>query len=248
MNYTIAILITTFLRDNLLYKTIQSIVQNHTNNCIVLIADQGYSSYEKENEISYCKSQIPLEYYRLPFDCGLSYARNFLIKKASDMNIPYILLSSDSIQFTQLYDFESIIKFLNQDSQRGLCGFKLQKSKIDICNSKDFIADNNIQYIECNITNNIFLAKTKTLLDLYDNEMKLYVDELAFLEYKKRGYKIFYTDYIQFKKINTNNSKEYKIYNSRLKDYQQLFEVKLGISNKPTRRKKKNVYRTKSIN
>jgi glycosyltransferase involved in cell wall biosynthesis len=125
----IAILITTFLRDNLLYKTLQSIVDNYSDNLIILIADQGYHSQEKDTTIEYYKSQIPLEYYQLPFDCGLSFARNFLVQKVSEMNIPYCLISADSIQFINKYNFQSIIDFLESNSSYGLVGFDLEESK-----------------------------------------------------------------------------------------------------------------------
>ena len=52
-DYKIAILITTFLRDKLLYKTIQSIINNYPKDCIILIADQGYTDSEKDITIEH---------------------------------------------------------------------------------------------------------------------------------------------------------------------------------------------------
>ena len=117
MEYEIAILITTFLRDNLLYKTILSIMNNYMgNHYIILIADQGYHSVEKDINIDY-------------FDSGLSYARNFLVKKAAELNIPYCLLLADSIQFIQRNDFGKYISFLKSDESYGIVGFELENSK-----------------------------------------------------------------------------------------------------------------------
>jgi len=243
MEYKIAILITTFLRDSLLFKTLQTIVDNYTNNCIVLIADQGYADKEKDITIDYYKSQIPLEYYRIPFDSGLSFARNFLVQKAVEMNVPYSLLGADSIQFTSPYNFQPFIDFLEQDNKRGIIGFDLLGSKcpwefnvevnptgIKLLTSTEFLEYNNIRYKKIDICRNIFLAKTNTLLKLWDEEMKLCEHELAFLEYKKRDYEVYWTDSISFKKISTNTSDEYQTYRKRLQDYQKLFKQKLNIS------------------
>jgi hypothetical protein len=231
------------LRDNLLYKTLQTIIDNYPKDCIVLIADQGYSSLEKTINIDYFKSQIPIEYYQLPFDSGLSVARNFLVQKAFDMQIPYILLGADSIQFIQSYDFQPIINFLEQDNKRGIVGFDLDGSKcpweflmeltpkgIRLSSSNNYTELDGIKYKKVDICRNIFLAKTNTLLNLWDEEMKLCEHELAFLGYKKRDYEVYWTDYISFKRISTNTSDEYKTYRNRLSDYQKILRQKLNIS------------------
>jgi len=242
-NYKIAILITTFLRDSLLYKTIQTVVDNYPENCIVLIGDQGYSSQEKLEAIDYYQSQIPLLYFQLPFDCGLSAARNFLINKANEMNIPYIFMGADSIQFIQSYNFQPFIEFLKQDTKKGIVGFELKNSKcpweflmeltsngIKMISSNDYVEEKQIKYKKVDICRNVFIAKTNTMIKLYDEEMKLCEHELAFLEYKKRGYSVYWTDSIIFKKVSTNTSDEYQIYRKRLQDYQKLFKQKLNVS------------------
>lgn len=238
----IAILITTFLRDSLLYKTLQTIIDYYPNNCTVLIADQGYNSSDKDVQIDYYKSQIKLEYYKLPFDCGLSYSRNYLISKAKELNIPYILMCADSIQFSQSYNFEPIIRILESDTQLGIVGFALEHSKcpwefnmevtptgIKMLSSSNYTDFEGIRYKQVDICRNIFLAKTDTMLNLYDNEMKLMEHELAFLEYKKRGYEVYWTDSYVFKKITSRNNAEYESYRKRFGDYRRLFEQKLGI-------------------
>jgi len=243
MDYKIAILITTFLRDNLLYKTLQKIVDNYTNNCIVLIADQGYADSGKDITIDFYKSQIPLEYYKLPFDSGLAAARNFLIKKVNEKNIPYVLMMADSIQFIQPYDFQSVIDFLEQDNKRGIIGFDLLNSKcpwefnLEIKNNKLYytLSELNVQYKDSiykkvDICRNIFLAKTNTLLDLWDNEMKLCEHTLSFLEYKKRGYEVYWTDSIKFKRVSNHNNIEYETYRKRSQDYKKLLQQKLNIN------------------
>jgi hypothetical protein len=204
-NYKIAILITTFLRDNLLYKTIQTIVDNYTKNCIVLIADQGYADSEKDITIDYFASQISLEYYKLSFDCGLSVARNFLAKKALDMQIPYCLVMPDSIQFAEVYNFEQLF---NQLDNRIIINFKLKN-------------------VEPTTFKDVFLAKTNLLVNLWDEEMKIYEYQLAFSESIKRNYKIVWNEDYNFKKIKSRTTKEYQAYCKRIKDYKKISEQKI---------------------
>ena len=226
-----------------MYKTVQTIVDNYTKDCIVLIADQGYADSEKDITIDYYKSQIPLEYYRLPFDCGLSYARNYLVRIANEKNIPYVLISADSIQFTQPYNFQPVIDFLEQDKKRGIVGFldkgrkcaweynvDVIKQGIQFSNSTNYIKFEEINYLKVDICNNLFLAKTDTLLNLYDEELKLGEHEMAFIEYKKRGYEVYWTDSYVFKKVTSRNNAEYETYRKRLQDYLKLVKQKLGIN------------------
>jgi len=198
----LAILITTFLRDNLLYKTLQTIVDNYTTDCIILIADQGYADSEKDITLDYFASQIPLEYYKLPFDCGIAIARNYLVQKASEKNIPYVLISTDSIQFTEMYNFEPL--FLD----KMIVNFKLKN-------------------VEPIALKDIFLAKTSLLINLWDEEMKIYEYQLAFSECIKRGYQIIWNEDYNFKKINSRSTEEYQTYCKRIKEYKRLSEQKL---------------------
>ena len=204
-NPIIAICINTFLRDNLLYKTLQTIVDNYTNECIVLLADQGYADSEKDITIDYYKSQILLEYYRLPFDCGLGYAKNFLVQKASELQIPYCLIMPDSVQFTSVYNFSPLFNDLDTNT---IINFKLKN-------------------IEPIILKNIFIAKTNILISLWDNELKIYEYELAFAEGIKRNCKIKWVDNYNFKKIKSRSSEEYQSYCKRIKDFKRLSEQKL---------------------
>lgn len=243
MKYKIAILITTFLRDSLLYKTLQTIVDNYTQNCIILIADQGYSSSEKDLNMDYFYSQIPIEYYRIPFDSGLSYSRNFLIQKAKEMNIPYILMSADSIQFLQPYNFQPVIEFLENNDKVGKVGFDLEGSicpweylikltpqDIRFIKSEEWKEFNGKKYLRIDICRNIFLAKTKSLIEIpYDNEFKLAEHEEQAIRYKEK-YLTYWTDTYLFKRISGHNSTEYNIYRKRFREYQKLLKQKFGLS------------------
>jgi hypothetical protein len=200
------------------------------------------------NGLVWCITTTPhhLIYIRRNGKChwtGNSYARNFLIQKAHNMKIEYILMSADSIQFVQKYDFEPYIKTLQDNKTLGIIGYSLNGSKspweffmeltpngILMKSSNEFIEYQGIKYKKVDICRNIFLAKTSTMLDLYDNDMRLCEHELAFLEYKKRGYHVWWTDSLTFQKMNQVVSDEYSIYRKRLTEYQQLLKQKLNIS------------------
>lgn len=226
-DYKIAILITTFLRDRLLYKTLQTIVDNYTKDCIILVADQGYEDSEKNVTIDYYKSQIPLEYYRLSFFCGISAARNFLVAKAKEKNIPYCLLGADSIQFTNSYNFDTVIEFLESDPDNGIIGFNLLnyatwRGTINLIPNKHFYVDipdkapfifEDLSLTPVEMCSNFFLAKTETLLaNLWDNELKLMEFEDFFWRLKTNtNYKVFFTDKIQGRYVH-NRTNEYDEY------------------------------------
>lgn len=250
-DYKIAILITTFLRDALLYKTLQTIVNNFPSDCIVLIADQGYASSEKDIQLDYFKSQISLEYYKIPFDSGLSAGRNFLVNKAKEMNIPFCLVSADSIQFTTIYDFKSIINFLESQNNYGVVGFellnskcnwefylKIENNKLYYIESEDYITYNDIKFKQIDICRNIFLTKTEAIYNLWDEEMKLSEHTLAFWELKSKNYKVFWTDYCVFKRFSSRYSSEYDSYRNRVNDFMQLAMSKMNIKQKIFSKKK----------
>ena len=201
----IAICIPTFLRDKLLYKTLQTIVDNYSREYIILVADQGYSDSEKNITIDYYKSQIFLKYYKLPFDCGLGYARNFLVRTAYEQQIPYVLLSTDAIQFTEVYNFNQLF---NKLDNKIIINFKLNND--ELIPLKD-----------------VFLAKTEVLIDLWDNEMKLYEYSLALYNCIKSNCTIEWNNNYHFQKVKSRASKEYQSYWKRIKEFKKLSEDKL---------------------
>lgn len=250
MESKIAILITTFLKDELLYQTTQSIIDIFPKESILLIGNQSYKTDEEKlrgfsdfNINIDNPAHFPINYYILPYDCGLAQSRNFLINKAHELEIPYILMMADSIQFKACYDFMPFIEFLKEIPNRGLIGFDLEGSKcpwewnmeltpegIKVSPSSLFIDYYGIKISKVDICRNIFLAKTETMLNLYDNEMRLAEHELAFIEYKKRGYEVFWTNHLTFKKIVDKSTPEYQANRDRFGHYRDLLKKKLNIN------------------
>lgn len=252
MRNKIAICLTTFMRDELLYKIIQSIVENITDDCILLVGDQN-------KEITQRIIGKNTYHYKLPFDCGLSYARNFLVKKAQEMQIKYCLITADSIQFTEKYNFEPIINFIQDDPRNGIVGFNLKnripwECDINLKKGKYFCLNtpqertiwyNRIKLQRCDMLRNFFLAQTKCLIENpWDNKLKLseHLDFFWRLKGNKiyfgdyfgedicSAYEVYFTNYISANYVDFK-PKEYNQYRQRAhQEFREIFKNKYGIS------------------
>jgi len=239
----IAIIYTTFLRDELMIKTTESIVNHFPSNSILLIADQGYKNSAKDNYYTSLQSKIPCEVHYLDFDCGAYYARNRLVERAKELNCEFCLIMADSIGMIQDYDFQPIIEFLNEDKKRALVGFELNGSKcaweylmevtpngIQFSYSNQYITSKLIRYLRIDICRNIYLAKTDVLLDVpYDEDLKLGGHELNFLNLKKADYECYWTNRYIFQRYNSVTSEEYQQYRKRFSNFKTQAMNKLGI-------------------
>ena len=106
MDRKIGIILTTFLRDDLMYRIVDSIIKNWKKEYVLFIGNQSYTSDEQKlkgfsdfclhlNDPAHLASN-KIQYYNLPYDCGLSYARNYLVQKAHEAGCQYIFLTADS--------------------------------------------------------------------------------------------------------------------------------------------------------
>jgi len=235
----IAILITSFKRDNLLYQTIQGIVDNWSNDFgAIFVANQSYQTDEEkaQGETKFASTinnscNRPIYYYNLDFDCGLSYARNFLVSKASQHDFKYVIISADSIQFPQQYNFTNAIDFLETKEDNGIIGFDLKdriswERDIELVEGKYFhlkrperrrIQFYGVNYQPIDICRNFFLAKTECLVNVHwDNDLKLGEHEDFFYRFKHYGlYNVFYNKDIQAIYVK-DKPEEYMKYRQRL--------------------------------
>ena len=119
----IAIIIPTIHKDKILMNTLNSILDNWEDNWRIYIIDQNKTiDYSIEKNIFYktaCSSHHLQKEQRIKvisavYDCGLSVARNLGILEAKKDNIAYILMSADSIKFTEsMKKINYLIKYLN---------------------------------------------------------------------------------------------------------------------------------------
>lgn len=245
LNKKVAFLVTTFNRDELLYKSVQSIVDNFKENWIILIADQGIVSCEKSKWFFHLKSKLndQIHLRELEYDCGLSYARNQLVEIANEKKCDYCVLSSDSFLFNESLD--NINEFIKYDLyDKDLIGFELVPSvcgweaKLRLIENEsfelDFIEKDNssIETIyDCDITRNIFIAKTESLSHTkWDNLMKLGEHEDFFWRYKLNNYKVGWTKKVLANKI-TDRPSEYAILRKKnFRDGIEKLKKKYNIS------------------
>jgi hypothetical protein len=236
----IAVLVTTFKRDKLLFDTIASIIEYWNDDYVLLVGDQGELTDEKCVMFDKLSSLYNVHYCGLPYDCGLSFARNYLVKKAEFYECDYCLLLADSLQPTQVYDFEPIIKFLNGNIRRGIVGFSGGKECIpweynmELIKNEYFLLkqpnkqsiSDALEIFQCDLVKNIFLAKTKCLLaNSWDEDLKMAEHEDFFWRLKNnlidfskeygeeifQPYQVFYTPSIEVKHVKAHDiSKEYK--------------------------------------
>jgi len=220
----IAIIYTTFLRDELMADTVSSIIKYFPIDSVLLIGDQNSTEIKYNN---YSSSRV--FYFALPYDCGLSYSRNYLIQKAKEMQIPYILVTADSIKFTQLYNFQPIMDFLETNPSIAKIGLKLNKRapwefNLDLVPKKYFrltisneeVKFNNQSFKKVDICKNFFLGKTEAFINVpYDNDLKLFEHEDHCWRLKEAKYQTYVTDFISAEYIKYS-SIEYKAMRSRM--------------------------------
>lgn len=137
----IAFIITTFMRDDLLFKSVESIQNNWQDNFEIIIVDQGNESFEKWD----CLSSY--HYYKVPFNSGLSYCRNYGVQKAKELGCEYCFIGSDSFLFNEsLKKIDNIVDILEKTNY-DLMGFELMPSvcgweaKLNIIKGKHFELD-----------------------------------------------------------------------------------------------------------
>jgi len=249
----IGIIITTFLRPKLMYEIVNNILKYWHSDYILFIGDQSFKT-EDEKMIGFSEfsenvkyNDKPVNWYALPYDCGLSYARNELFKRAQEAGCDYVFLSADSYKFTKVYDFKSIIEFLEISPERGLVGFVEEgKSTPNWCWDMELIPNDcfelskpkrpkiefqGLKFQPCNVTQNFYLAKTKMVIDVpHDNELKLCEHEDIMYRFKQAGWYVFFSDSIQCHYVNDKpteyNEKRRRIYNIYKKKLQEKYKIK----------------------
>lgn len=241
----IAVLFTTFKRNFLAADTLHSIIEARDPNWEILIGDQNEQACPPHFSLRMDDDPIEdhIKYYHLPFDCGLSAARNALVKKAEELGCEYCLLTADSIQFTKPLDLKPIIDFLDRDPKRGIVGLKLENRvsweynmeinpgiSFVLTKPNEFIEEDKIKYTKCDICKNFFLAKTEALLNVpWDEELKLSEHEDHSWRFKQSGWERYFTDHCSAVYVD-NKPPEYVVYRNRMyQEYRKKLQNKYGI-------------------
>lgn len=249
MNNRICFIITTFVRDELLYKSVESLlpyIKQNKDWCMVIV-DQGELSSEKEewldkngiDSLNYSRKNNPqqLFYYQVPFDSGLSYCRNYGVKKAKDLGCTHCVIGSDSFLFNETIKQIDYLRFDNYD----LCGFELGGCKVSWEAELKLIEGQSIEldfidksiirkFYPIDICRNFFIATTDSLLNSpWDNRLKLAEHELFFLNYKQNGYKCVWTPLISATKMTDRPTKYVELRKKNFNEGQQKLREILRI-------------------
>jgi glycosyltransferase involved in cell wall biosynthesis len=237
MNQKIAFIITTFQRPELLKKCLFSLKNNQLPNFDIIVIDQSDDKTKEENRIWISKNYPIVWYFKVPFNSGLSYCRNRGVEESKKIGCDYVFLGSDSFLFNEsIQKLNNLIPML-ENSQFSTIGVELKKSTggcgweafLRLIEGKSFeldfidkeaplgyydywkVVENGyiLEIRACDITRNILLATTDSLIQVpWDENLKLGEHEDHAWQYKLKGYKTGWTNYIIVEKM-TDRPDEY---------------------------------------
>jgi len=111
-----AVLITAFLRDNLLFRCIKSIRKFYPE-IPIFIGDNGKPSKKKD---VFC-SEYDCTHFELPFDLGVAGVRNESLKRIPS-KYKYIMVCEDDVIFTTETKLETLRAIIGSDKRIGIAG------------------------------------------------------------------------------------------------------------------------------
>jgi len=197
-----AILITTFLRDELLFRCIKSVRQFYPN-MPIFIGDNGEPDPLKTRFCQEHKCKL----FALPFDLGVGGTRNESIKQIPK-KYKYIVIIEDDIIFTEGTKLEYWREILDSNSKIGIVGglLKPNETREQHYEATTWIADEthyiekvisdyqkwkktkNTQYFLCDLILNVFMMRRSTWEDTkWDPQFKTALEHSDFflrLKYK----------------------------------------------------------------
>jgi len=153
----IAIGIKTFLREELLFKTLDAIEEHFPFSYRLYVADDGSISNEKEYKYQKLEENGHV-IIRLPFNCGISVGRNEIVKKATE---DYVLIMDDDIMIQNSESIVNMKKVLDSDKDIGICSGMLSSK------NGDYITNENYQ-------KGLRFKIDRGMLFRYPSERKLY--------------------------------------------------------------------------
>jgi hypothetical protein len=204
------ILIKTFERPETCQRLIDSI-RLYYPEIPILVADDS----KENNKYSDCVL------YRLPFDSGVSYGRNFLLDKAQT---PYVLILDDDCVFTSDTDIELLEEMIGDND---ILGFECFPSLNYVGH---FEKKGKIVYMlegePYEFVPQIFLAKRT--IPKWDESLKI---GEHFAYFYKNKLKIDYTTKVSIDHLHVSNP-EYDKYRERAKEYVKKFMRENDIDRK----------------
>jgi len=233
----VSALIKTFLRDEYLYKCVDSLHKTYPD-VKIIIGDGGYYSKKKKEFVE----QRNGKYIHLPFDCGLPYGRHRLLEQAET---PYILIGDDDFYYTGDVELEKMVTLLGtadivggrvrQDGNIGNYQGFIEHTKNQLLYRKLLLDDwkhyKGLRYKLCDVTYNFFVAPTEVVKDVrWDENIKVaYEHSDFFLTAKEKGYKTAFTphcivDHKPKVEIPEADQEKYMKFRNRREDKEYFFK------------------------
>jgi len=213
--------IVTFMRPEKLDRLIQSVSRWYPV-ASVLIADNGQRLPKGVHELAefhaYLQSIIGLriDYHVLPFDCGLSACRNFLISQT----VGDLLILDDDFEFTEETRIEDLQAVLDENPDIGIvCGNAGTGEPTvfdeDGCTKRTTekrTTNTGVEFIPCDIADNFMIVR-RSVFDAglrWCPELKVGEHRRFFVQAKELGIKIAYVPSCKVKHDRTGDSSEYQ--------------------------------------
>ena len=219
----------------------------------ILIGDDSAVSCKKRVEKDFPNANITV--YELPYDCGVSYGRNYLVNK---VKTKYFCTCDDDFVFDKKTDLEAALIILKEKKLDIIGGYvrnykiinsfkdnfikiaqkilhyELPTNYLGTFNKKgdvlkiDYIIQDYPEYKESDLVVQFFIAKTESVKrSPWDNDLKMHEHTAFFYDAKLNGLKVAFS-----KQLSTRHcpiqSKRYK--NFRKRDYMHVFMDKHGVS------------------
>jgi len=214
----IAIIIPSFMRWKKTIKEIESIEQHLDSRWYqIYIGDQWKDDSEKDQAFSELKKKGH-KIIKLPYNCGLSYARNKLVKISKE---PFILVIDNDFLFTEKTRLDYFIQLLLKEKNIGICGGSLDDRDWyvhnflwDKNNNKFYYLKTNtnfntyqagflqpkLNYLYSESVLNFFLAKRECLEEIkWDNELPLAEHSDYLYRVSKSKWQVVFVDQVKVK-------------------------------------------------
>jgi GT2 family glycosyltransferase len=194
-------IISNFLRPAYTRKCVESLKENFPE-VRILVGNQD----KPDKELELFVKENGGEYIELPFDCGITTARNLLVNQ---VKTKYVLIGDDDFYYTPWAHLEIMLEFMQKadicggriyenGKMRDYQGFirhegsQLIYNKLLLDAWKHF---NGYRYKDCDLTFNFFITKTSIAKEIHwDEKIKIsYEHSDWFLSIKDAGYSVIFT-------------------------------------------------------
>ena len=196
----VSIIVKTFERTAAIERLLHSILLSSAAQCRILVGDAS-----REPVLDAWPSHPNVERFRLPFDSGLSYGRNFLVDRVTT---PYCVVLDDDLLFTEETRLELLLALVKEHGfdlaagegnllvrgQPGHANIERAGRKLRlVAGAKPRALHNGLPVYD--MVSNFFLATTGSVRDIrWDEQFPVYGNHIDFFMRYSAKYRVTYTD------------------------------------------------------